>query len=267
MSGVDLRDLDAARSTVERLRPQSVIHCAAATNVDWCEKFPAEAEVLNVAAAHALAETAAGIDAKFLHISTDSVFDGARGGYREEDAAVPVNIYARSKLRSEQEVLRACPEAIVARVTIHGWNAQPKFSLSEWVLSGLRAGKDVPGFTDVYFSPILANDLAEILLAMLDHSLSGVYHVVGAERTSKYEFARSLASAFGLDPGMVKPALLRDAKMPAPRPLDISLDTTKIAQALGRKMPNVAAGLRKFHALQEQGYPERIKAYLAGAGS
>jgi dTDP-4-dehydrorhamnose reductase len=265
MHCLDLHDGEAAGKLLERLRPQSVIHCAAATNVDWCERFPAEAEVLNVAASRALAEGAARVNAKFLYISTDSVFDGGRGGYHEEDSAVPVNVYARSKLRAEQEVKRAHPDAIVARVTIYGWNAQPKFSLAEWILAGLREGKPVPGFTDVYFSPILANDLAEVLLAMLERNLSGVYHVVGAERSSKYEFARSLATVFGLDASQVKPALLREAKMPAPRPLDISLDTTKISQALGRKMPDVAAGLRKFRALEEQGYPQRIKACLPGA--
>jgi dTDP-4-dehydrorhamnose reductase len=265
MHCLDLRDGEAAGRLLERLRPRSVIHCAAATNVDWCEKFPAEAEVLNVAASRALAEAAARVNAKFLYISTDSVFDGSRGEYREDDSALPVNAYARSKLRAEQEVKRAHPDATVARVTIYGWNAQPKCSLAEWILAGLRNGKPVPGFTDVHFSPILANDLAEVLLAMLDCNMSGIYHVVGAERCSKYEFARSLAAEFGLDQNLVKPTLLREARMPAPRPLDISLDTAKISQALGRKMPNVTAGLRKFRTLEEQGYPQRIKACLLGA--
>ena len=129
------------------------MHCAAATNVDWCEDNPKQAEAINVQATADLAEIAAALNARFVYISTDSVFDGKRGDYAETDEPAPLNVYARSKLAGEQETLRLNAAAIVVRVSIYGWNAQKKESLAEWVLRRLEEGSDVPGFTDVFFTP------------------------------------------------------------------------------------------------------------------
>jgi dTDP-4-dehydrorhamnose reductase len=260
----DLTDEAATRGLISELNPTIIIHCAAATNVDWCEENPQEAEKINVDASRWLAEMAAQLKAQFVYVSTDSVFDGERGNYREEDEPAPVNWYAQSKLLGERAVLGSNPTALVARVNIYGWNVQNKLSLAEWALERLRAGEVVPGFTDVFFSPILVNDLSEQLLAMLQAKLTGTYHVTGSERVSKYEFARRIAAAFGFDPAQVWPTQLSQAGLRARRPLDISLNTQKISAALGHAMPNVEAGLRRFRHLQDSGYVDEIKSYLGG---
>jgi dTDP-4-dehydrorhamnose reductase len=250
---------------VVRVKPDSIIHCAAATNVDWCEDHPQETELVNVGASSHLAAIASQLSARFLYVSTDSVFEGKQGNYTEADEPAPLNIYAKSKLCGEQEVLRRCPSALIARVNSYGWNAQDKPSLAEWILGQLAAGKQVRGFTDVHFCPLLANDLAEILLAMLDRGLSGLYHVVGSERASKYEFARRVAMTFGFELERIVPTQLAEAKLRAARPLDVSLNTGKVRLALGRSMPDVESGLGRFRTLGEQGYPQRLKSYLTGA--
>lgn len=261
----DLTDKAATRSLISELRPTIVIHCAAATNVDWCEDNPQEAEKINVDASRWLAEMAGQLEAQFVYISTDSIFDGQRGDYREEDEPAPVNRYAQSKLLGERAVLGSNSAALVARVNIYGWNVQNKQSLGEWVLERLRAGDEVPGFTDIFFSPILVNDLSEQLLAMLHKTVTGTYHVAGSERVSKYEFARRVATVFGFDPAQVRPAQLSQAGLRARRPLDVSLNTQKVGEALGRAMPNVDAGLYRFRDLQDSGYVDEIKSYLRDA--
>ena len=188
-----------------------------------------------------------------LYISTDSVFDGTCGHYAESDQPAPVNIYARTKLEGEQEVLGRNSLAAIARVNLYGWNAGPKRSLAEWILTQLNLGNVVPGFSDVSFCPVLANEVAEVMLGLLDRNLTGLYHVVGSERVSKYEFARRVASQFGFDPGQVVPTRLADAKLKARRPHDTSLNTEKIRAALGRPMSDVETGLRRFAQLQAQG--------------
>lgn len=262
---VDLTAPEATRQAIVSLRPESIIHCAAATNVDWCEDHPLQAQQVNVQASSCLAEIARDLDARFIYISTDAVFDGERGNYSETDEPAPLNVYAKSKLGGEQEVLRLYPSALIVRANIYGWNAQNKPSLAEWILGQLLAGRQVPGFTDVYFSPLLANDLAEVLLAMLDCGLSGIYHVVGSERISKYEFARSVAATFGFDLDRVSTARLTESRLRAPRPLDTSLSTGKIAGVLGRSMPDVESGLRRFRSLGENGYAQQLKGGLTGA--
>jgi dTDP-4-dehydrorhamnose reductase len=267
MSAVDLTNRSATREIIMDARPGGIVHCAAATNVDWCEDHPAEAARINVETSAFLAELAQELNARMIYVSTDSVFEGNQGNYSETDEPAPVNIYAQSKLRGEDEVFRHMPGALVVRTNIYGWNAQDKQSLAEWILSQLETGQQVRGFSDIYFCPMLANDLADLLLMMLDRGLSGLYHVVGEQRISKYEFARRVAATFQFDPEQVKATRSEEAKLRAPRPLDISLSTEKIRLALGREMPAVEAGLQRFRGLRELRYPQQLKGYLDGAGA
>jgi len=260
----DLADQAETCRIFQELRPSCVVHCAAATDVDWCEEHPDEAHRVNVMVPAVIAGISSRSDTRLLYISTDSVFDGERGNYAETDKPGPVNVYAKTKLQGEREVLRQHPTASIARVNLYGWNAQNKESLAEWVLKQLTLGSVVPGFSDVVFCPILANDLADIMLALLDQNLAGLYHVVGSEPVSKYEFARRVASTFGFHPGQVVPTRMADAGLKARRPQDTSLNTGKICAALGRPMPDVEAGLRRFAQLRASGYADRIKSYLTG---
>jgi len=267
MRQADLVDFAATRELMRSLRPETIIHCAAATNVDWCESYPEETEAINVRASALLAEMACDLGARLVYISTDAVFDGNQGNYSETDQPAPVNVYGRSKLAGEHAVLERYASALIVRVNIYGWNAQEKLSLGEWFWRQLREEERVPGFTDITFCPMLVNDLAEVLWQMLERRLSGLYHVTGSEKISKYEFGRRVATTFGLDPGKVVPTRVRDASLKARRPLDISLNTNKVCQALGSEMPDVDAGLRRFHALYAAGYPRQLKSYLTGAAA
>jgi dTDP-4-dehydrorhamnose reductase len=259
---VDLTDDSATRRLLFDLRPDAIVHCAAATNVDWCEDNSKQAEAINVQASAVLAETAASLNARFVYVSTDSVFDGRRGNYIETDEPAPLNIYARSKLAGEWETLRRNPSSMVVRVSIYGWNAQNKDSLAEWVLRQMEEGRDVPGFTDVFFTPILVNDLIPVLFGMLQQELTGLYHVAGSERISKFEFARRVGTVFGFDPARVKPCQVKDMSLRAARPLDVSLNTAKIKVALGHSMPDVNSGLNEFRELRGRQYPQQLKSYL-----
>jgi dTDP-4-dehydrorhamnose reductase len=260
---IDLTDESATRKLLCTLRPDAIVHCAAAANVDWCEDNPKLAEAINVCASAVLAETASELNASFMYISTDAVFDGKKGDYVESDEPAPQNVYAHSKLAGERETLRYHPSASIVRVNIYGWNAQNKQSLAEWILSQLEAGSDVPGFTDVFFSPILANQLAPILLTMLRQKQNGLYHVAGSERISKFEFARRVAGAFGFDPARVTPCLVRDMRLRAIRPLDVSLNTQKVQIALGRSLPDVNTGVSEFRELRDRQYPQQLKNRLS----
>jgi dTDP-4-dehydrorhamnose reductase len=258
---LDLRDFDSTRRVLGMIKPKAVIHCAAATNVDWCEDHPQEANLMNSDVAASLAEAANSHGTRFVHVSTDAVFDGKRGNYSEHDATGPINVYAESKLQGEQGVLKAHPEALIVRVNIYGWNAQPKTSIAEWVLRELSAGKHVPGFIDVWFCPTLVNDLAEIIFEMVERGLNGIYHVAGSEKISKYDFARKVAETFNFDPTAIVPTRMADAKLRAARSPDMSLDTGKLRQALGRSLPDVGSGLLRFRQLRDNGYMQRLKNY------
>jgi dTDP-4-dehydrorhamnose reductase len=253
--------------TIQRLledtQPDWVIHCAALANVDLCETNPQQAQQLNSEIPGELAEYVARGGARLIHVSTDAVFDGQAGDYREQDAPNPLGVYARSKLAGEQAVAGANPQAIIARVNLFGWSLFGKRSLAEFFFNNLSAKKPCMGFTDVFFCPMLANDLGIVFLKMLEAGLSGLYHTVGSQCLSKYEFGIQLARRFGFDEKLVIPTSVEDSGLTAVRSPNLTLRTDKLVHALGEPLPNVSTGLEKFYTQYQQGYPQEIRRLVA----
>jgi dTDP-4-dehydrorhamnose reductase len=251
----DLAEAGAARELMDLVRPEWVIHCAAATDIDACEAEPAQAFRLNRDMAGQVAEAAHAVGARLAHISTDAVFDGERGGYQEDDLSAPINVYGRSKLEGEEAVRAACPEALIIRTNIYGWNAVEKKSLAEWFLDHLQRGSECRGFADVFVSPLLVNDLGDLLFRMLEAGLRGLYHVAGGDCVSKYEFGVRVAQAFDLDAGRIKRASVKAGGLRAPRGRRLCLAGRKIEADLGVHLPGLRDGLARFKALRDQGRP------------
>ncbi len=260
----DLLERGAVERVLDQVQPDWVIHCAALANVDACEADPVLARKSNTILPAELATHVARGGARLVHISTDAVFDGSRGDYGEEDEPNPLSVYARTKLEGERAVARANPQAIIARVNLFGWSVSGQRSLGEFFFNNLSAGRRVLGFTDVYFCPLLANDLAHILLKMLEQGLSGLYHVVSRECLSKYDFGVRLAQKFGLDASLITPASVREGGLAARRSPNLTLRTDKLTRALGAPPPDIAAALDGFYRLYQQGYPEKLRQLAAG---
>lgn len=246
---------------LEQAQPDWVIHCAALAIVDACEADPARARKLNTEVPGKLAELVARGGARLVHISTDAVFDGQRGGYIEEDEPNPLGVYAHTKLDGERAVAQANPQAIIARVNLHGWSLSGKRSLSEFFFYNLRAGKPVLGFTDVFFCPLLVNDLAHILVKMLAADLNGLYHVVSSDCISKYEFGIALARRFGLEERLISPASVASGGLKAARSPTLTLRTEKLANALRQPLPGISTGLEGLYTLYQQGYPQKLREF------
>lgn len=247
-----------AQRVMMEASPDWVVNSAALTDLDACERSPELADRVNRGAAEAVAVAAAARDARLVHISTDAVFDGRRGDYTEQDTPQPVNVYARSKYAAERVVADACPSAAIVRTNIYGWNALSKRSLGEWFLENLEAGRPCNGFTDVMTTPILVNDLSEMLLALIASMLSGIYHVAGGECLSKYDFGLKLAATFGLDAGLIHPASVEDAGLTARRSKVLCLNSGKAQADLGIRLPRADEGLLRFRQLRQAGLPERL---------
>lgn len=255
----DLLAPGALEDLLERTRPDWVIHCAALAELEACEAAPEKARQLNSILPGKLAGHVARGGARLIHVSTDAVFDGQRGNYTETDTPNPLSIYARTKLEGEQAVAEANPQAIIARVNLFGWSLSGKRSLAEFFFNNLSAGKQVLGFTDVYFCPLLANDLAAVFIQMMEKDLDGLYHVVSPDCTSKYEFGVKIARKFGLDENLIKPVLVQQAGLKAARSPNLSLRSDKLAKALGKPAPDLSTALGSFYTLYQQGYPQFLR--------
>ena len=258
----DLTSPAAVESMWAQARPEAVIHAAALANVDACERHPDLAHRLNAEVPGEIAALAAADGIPLVHVSTDAVFDGARGNYTEDDAPNPLSTYARTKLAGEQAVAAKHPQAIIARVNFFGWSLSGQRSLAEWFVNNLSAGQPMNGFTDVFFCPLLANHLARLLLEALERGLSGLYHFTSPACLSKYAFGVALAQQFGYPHTLIRPASVEDANLTARRSHNLTLRSDKLAQALGHSLPKWETGIADFHRLYRQGYPQHIRRWL-----
>ena len=263
----DLLDPGTVARILETLKPEAVIHTAANANVDLCESDPEGARRLNAEFPGELALACAQREIRLIHISTDAVFDGTKDGvYDETDQPNPLGVYARTKLAGEQAVLAANPQAAVARVNFFGWSLSGDRSLSEFFVNHLSAGKTCNGFTDVYYCPLFVGDLAGTLVRMLEKGLSGLYHVVGSEALSKYDFGVRIARQFGFDPSLVIPRSVEESGLKARRSHNLRLSIHKLSTALGQEIPGVSTGIAQFYAQAQAGYPQKMRGYAQGRG-
>lgn len=256
---VDLVDETAVAKAIEVIHPDIVIHTAALTSVDQCEAHPDLAGAVNVGGTKHLLSALSGHACRFIFISTDAVFDGAKGRYAESDAPAPIHVYGKTKLAAEEAVLAERPDALVVRTVFYGWNSLPKESLGEWILSRLRTGKTVPGFCDLRFSPLFSDQLACLIYALTIMPVSGILHLASSDGCSKYDFACSLAGVFGFPVDRVVRMTCEEAGLATPRPRDVTLVTDRAAGILGHPLPSVAAGLQEFRAME----PVGVRAALA----
>ena len=245
----DVADRDAVLEALEAADPGLVIHAAAYTDVDGCERDPVHAEEINSRGSAHVALAARAVGAHLVAISTDYVFGGhSKVPYEEIDTPNPVSVYGRSKLGGEMAVLRACPDSAVVRTAwLFGGRGK---HFPRTVLSVLRDRGVMEVVTDECGSPTYALDLAEALVQLSVSGQGGIFHLVNARTASRFELAQAVALAAGFDPecisGTSSVDFLRRFPLPARRPANSSLANHRAA-ALG---------------IELRPWPDAIRAYV-----
>lgn len=243
-----LDDPAQLRAQLEKISPDLVVHTAGLTSVDRCELFPALAHQANVEIAKNVAQAAGAQGAALVHVSTDHLFSGRQSLCTEAEPPQPVNHYGRTKALAETAVMQVNPAALVVRTNFFGWGHATRQSFTDWLIYNLRAGKELPLFDNVFFTPILADALALAAHELVEKGASGVFNLVGDQRLSKYEFARILAQDFSLPEDLLLRHSFDGSELVAARPHDMSLDNRKAREALGRDIggvPQFLAALRQ----------------------
>jgi dTDP-4-dehydrorhamnose reductase len=230
MRSVELTDGRAVARALEETDPEAIIHAAALSSADAVHRDPARGREVNVAATRRLAEWAASRGRRLVYTSTDLVFDGSRSWYREEDPALPILEYGRTKHEAEAHV-RAIPGGLVARMSLlFGSNPSARPGFFDLAFQALRRGEPRSFFEDEYRTPLDYRTAALALARLVESEVVGIVHVGGRERLSRFELMRRAAVAMRIEPGLVRPGSQADALLPEPRPADASLDTSKLAR-------------------------------------
>ncbi len=224
---------DFVRATI---RPERILNVAAITDVDGCERAPVACSRVN----HDAVSLMTGTGIPVVQLSTDYVFDGSSGPYREEDATNPPNAYGRIKLASEALALEGSPAGLVVRTMwVWGEGTGTKKSFPAFVEETLRGGGVVRAVTDQTGNPTCAEGLARAIWALVTGGCSGVYHVAGSTLLSRFDWARHIAESRGLDASRIVAVTTAELGLAAPRPLRSGLVSDKLFRDTGTRLQGI----------------------------
>ena len=243
---LDLSKPDVGR-VVRDVNPDLVIHTGGLADVDQCEEQPEFADRVNGIASGDIAKVALSLGAHLTYVSTDYIFDGAQGNYDENASPNPISQYGRSKMVGERLVAKTGSEYCIARTSlIYGWRRAWKLNYAASVVHALEGKREIKAANDLYSSPTLSTNLAEMLLELGTRRLTGIFHVSGATRTNRLEFANAIATQFSLNPAGIVRVNAQMLNLKAIRPPDSSLNVSKATRTLDTKPLELPEALQLF---------------------
>lgn len=217
---MDITNESRVREVIRALKPAVIIHTAAMTNVDACEKDRDGCRRLNVDATRYLVNAASELGAYFIHLSTDFIFNGENGPYSEEDEPDPLSYYGLSKLESEKIVRESSAAwAILRTIIVYGVvQDMSRSNIVLWAKGALEKGQPINVVDDQFRMPTLAEDLAQACVLAAEKRARGVFHVSGSDYMSILEIAQRVARFFNLDESLIRPISAETLNQLAKRP-------------------------------------------------
>lgn len=238
----------SAQQVLQQVKPEVVFLTAFNPNVEYCEVHPRETWAMNVQGNANVIEAAQKIGAKIVYFSSDYVFDGKSAPYREEDIPNPICEYGRQKLAVEK-IIQGLPalHLIIRTAVVYGWEERGKNFFCH-VLSTLNNGETMEVPTDQIRTPTLVDDLTEASCMLVEKNVTGIMHVAGPDRISRFDFARAIAEEFGLPMEKISPTTTQELGQTLIRPLDVSLDSITLYEVHGIKFHGVSEGVQLLHS-------------------
>ena len=233
-TSLDITNEIILKKNIKQIQPDFIINTAAMTQVDDCENKKEACDLLNVTVVKWLSEVSKEINAHVIHISTDFIFDGIKGFYKETDKLNPLSYYGVSKLKSEEVLIQSRINFTILRtILVYG----KVFDMSRsnivlWVKEMLSKGKEITIVDDQFRTPTYVEDLALACKISMDKRAKGIYHISSNELLSVFEIAQQIATVFHLDKSLIKPISTSTLNQTAPRPVKTGFDLSKTNKEL-----------------------------------
>lgn len=235
-ASMDITDEEQTSEVIQAFRPDVIIHGAAMTHVDQCEEHKEQAYLLNVVGTKNIAKSAEAIGAHVVHISTDFIFDGKDGPYKEEAEANPLSYYGETKLEAEHIIAQLPHWSILRTVLVIGMAEDlSRSNIVLWAKGALEKGSPINVVDDQFRTPTLAEDLAQGALLAATQRAEGVFNISGPDFMSIYQLVEFVAEHFGLSMETVTKVSSTTLNQPAKRPPVTGFDNTKAREELGYK--------------------------------
>ena len=234
---LDIRNQVALKEIIKTTTPDILINLAAMTNVDACELNPKMAGEINVAGLEHICNS---FEGKIIHLSTDYVFDGTSGPYKEDDPLNPISIYGKTKLASEHILLEKDAKNLVIRGNVlYDYSPHTSASFLSWVVSSLKNNQEIKVVEDQFNNPTWTRSMSDIIELSIENDLEGIIHWGDSEHISRFEFAKMIAKKFSLNESLIKPVLTSELNQPARRPLQSGLSPEKLVNMLNIIPPSI----------------------------
>ena len=229
---IDLSSKHSLSSLLKKINPLFIIHAAAISNVEGCEFNQINALKINVEITKNISEVCSDLGIKLIYISTDHLFDGSNQYASENENKKPINYYAKTKDLAEKCIIEICDNYLIVRSNFFGWGTSYRHSFSDFIINNLRNNTQVNLFNDVYFTPILFEELFNKVDKLIENNKNGIYNIVGNDRLSKFDFGMKISKSFNLNSKLINKISIHDMKKLVIRPLDMSLSNSKYKSEL-----------------------------------
>ena len=218
---------------LKQINPDHIIHTAALTNVDSCEKQKIKAKKINYQLTKNIANLCKKYSIKLIYISTDHLFSGKKIFCKESDKTDPVNQYALTKRNGEKEILKS-KKNLILRTNFFGKSLNNKESFSDFVIKNLKKKFFITLFDDVYITPLEINNFIQIAEVLIEKNKSGIYNISSNERISKYNLGLKIAKLLDLDEKYILRGSIENANLFSKRPKDMSLSNKKLRKLIDK---------------------------------
>jgi len=243
---MDLKNYEMISSVLTEIKPDVVIHLGAMTGVDLCEKEKTSASEINTKATEIIAKECSKLNSFLVYVSTDYVFDGNFGMYKEDDVANPLGFYGKSKLEGEKAVQNFSTNWCIARTSTPFGLHPTKKSFPMWVIENLQKQKQISVVIDQFTSPTYIPNLSRMLIEISERRITGIIHAAGASKISRYQIASMVSDKLNLDGTLLKQISMNKMKWVAQRPKDSSLDVSRASSILNEKPQKIDQSLNLF---------------------
>ncbi|MBU1853239.1 MAG: SDR family oxidoreductase [Candidatus Omnitrophica bacterium] len=243
---LDLKNRKSIEKIFRLFSPEVIVLAGGLADVDQCQIKPKLAYEVNVKGTLEIIKKVKQYGAKLVFLSTDYVFDGKDGPYKEKDRPAPVNIYGRTKLEGEQSVKGLLKNYLIIRTSqIYGLDSRSKnFAIK--IISNMQTNKRIYAACDFYSTPTYVGSLSCGIIELLEKGRGGTFNIAGTDFISRCEYVNKIADIFNLDKRFIKKVKLRDLKLRAPRPPKAGLNATKISGISKNILLSCTQGLNVF---------------------
>ena len=244
---LDIRHKENVEKIFLKIQPDMIIHTSAITNIDLCEENHELADSVNIKGTENIIKFSEKINSKLIFVSTSFVFDGKKSIYHENDITNPTTYYGKTKEISEKNIINSNLDYLIIRTD------QPYCWIEPWqhtnsvlrVIDTLKAKKNHREIIDWYNTPTYVPDFVKTTQKLITNNKSGIYHVIGSDYISRFEWAKKICEYFNLNQKLIIPIKSQELMLSAKR-VNVNLSNDKISTELGVKMMGIEEGLKSM---------------------